>query len=86
MPHVADLLGVVPRNPDAPANTAADHDRRSSGVTMTVATDPLLAAEATETIDGILRLIGHVRDLGTRDPLRTLEDQLLELRTAVADG
>jgi len=51
------------------------------------ATDPLLATEATETIDGLLRLVGHVRGLKTRDPLATLTDTLLEMRAAVtADG
>lgn len=47
------------------------------------AIDPLLATEATDTIDGLLRLVGHVRGLKTRDPLRTLEDALLEMRAAV---
>lgn len=50
---------------------------------MTVTVDPLLATEAADTIDGLLRLIVHVRGLKTRDPLRTLEDALLEMRSAV---
>ena len=50
---------------------------------MTATLDPLLASEATDTIDGLLRLIAHVRGLKTRDPLRTLEDSLLEMRAAV---
>jgi hypothetical protein len=53
---------------------------------VTVATDPLLADEATETIDGLLRIVAEVRRLKTRDPLRTLEDKLLEMRAAVSDG
>ena len=52
-------------------------------MTATAHVDPLLATEATDTIDGLLRLVGHVRGLKTRDPLRTLEDALLEMRTAV---
>lgn len=48
--------------------------------------DPLLADEATETIDGLLAIIGNVRELHTRDPLRTLEDKLLDMRGAVTDA
>lgn len=52
---------------------------------MSVATQTDPVIEATETIDGLLRLVGHVRKLRTRDPLRTLEDALLEMRAALRD-
>lgn len=47
--------------------------------------DALTACEVTETIDGLLRLIGHVRDENPRDPMRALEDVLLELRASVSE-
>jgi hypothetical protein len=76
------LCGREAGNLGSPASGRRWRDREVSAVTTTI--DPLLATEATETIDGLLRLIGHVRGLKTRDPLRTLEDALLEMRAAVA--
>lgn len=52
-------------------------------VTMTVTTDPLLADEATATIDYLMRIVALIRAEKHRDPLRALEDRLLDLRVAV---
>ena len=45
-----------------------------------VSTDPVVV----HAIDDMLRLVGHTRRAKVRDPLRALEDTLLEMRQAVA--
>lgn len=40
----------------------------------------LLCCEDNCLFDDFLRLVAHVRGMKTRDPLRTLEDCLLDLR------
>ena len=46
-----------------------------------VSTDPVVV----HAIDDMLRLVGHTRRAKVRDPLRALEDVLLEMRQAVAN-
>jgi hypothetical protein len=50
--------------------------------------DTELAAydETIATVDQMLRLCASVREAKPRDPLRAIEDSLLEIRAAVADG
>lgn len=47
---------------------------------MTVTTDDL----ATAWIDDMIRLVQLVRDTNPRDPLRAVEDALLDLRAKAA--
>jgi hypothetical protein len=42
-----------------------------------------MAAVATEFVDDFLRLVAMIRDENPRDPLRRLEDVLLDLRVRV---
>lgn len=49
-------------------------------------TDADVIADAVATCDDILRMVAAVRAEKPRDPLRRLEDVVLELRTMVASA
>lgn len=48
--------------------------------------DAVTACEATEMVDNFLTIIGNIRDEKPRDPLRRLEDVLLDLRAKVTEA
>jgi hypothetical protein len=52
---------------------------------MTATVEPEAILDPVDYLDNVLRLIGHVRGLKTRDPLRTLEDVILDLRAKVRE-
>ena len=54
--------------------------------TLLEVTDHDDVTETLATIDYFLEVIAAVRATNPRDPLRALEDRMLEMRTGVAGG
>jgi hypothetical protein len=53
---------------------------------VSTAADITTAIEACEQLDSLLTIIGNVRAEKPRDPLRRLEDVLLDLRAGIVQA